>query len=225
MRFSRNNFFRLINVVGLIAALPISLKPDYNCAMKPTTIHLIRHGQTDWNIQRKYQGSIDIPLNQTGLLQAKELADKLIGQRFDALYSSHLQRACQTAQVVAYAVNLPVSIDERLREIHMGDWEGRSIAELAETQAEFQELAHNDPEHYRPNGGESIKSVADRMLAALDEIARKHSGKEVLVVSHGMAIGTVLCLLQGIPFSEVGKHIPHNTVLKTIVWENKKTQP
>jgi 2,3-bisphosphoglycerate-dependent phosphoglycerate mutase len=89
-----------------------------------TEIWLVRHGQTDWNLEGRLQGQLDVPLNETGMGQVRLLAATLQGKRFGALFSSDLMRARQTAECVSTAVNLPIFFDKRLREISQGQFEG-----------------------------------------------------------------------------------------------------
>lgn len=177
-----------------------------------TELHLIRHGQTDWNLVGRYQGQADIPLNATGLAQARALALKLNGQRFDALFSSDLQRAYQTAQAISRVLNLPVQLHRSLREIHMGAWEGKLLAEVS------QGYTQNKSPHSKPAGGESVTDVAARLKLAADEICRANPGKRVLVVSHGLALATLVCQAQNIPLEEIYEHIPDNAEPVVIFW-------
>lgn len=177
-----------------------------------TELHLIRHGQTDWNVAGRYQGQADIPLNAIGLAQAQALAQTLSGQHFDALYSSDLQRAYQTAQAIAAVVGLPIHALRGLREIHMGEWEGRLLAEVS------QGYTQNRSPHSKPAGGESVAEVASRLAQAADAISRAHPSGRVLVVSHGLALATLVCQARGIPLEQVYEHIPDNAEPAVIVW-------
>ena len=182
---------------------------------------LIRHGQTDWNLEGRYQGQSDIPLNPTGLAQAEAFAASLDGQHFSALYSSDLRRAFQTAEAIARHTGLAVIPEPRLREIHQGQWHGRTLDEV---RAIYNESAQAqrwqiDPEAARAPGGESVLEVSQRMAAAANAIARAHPGQRVLVVSHGLALATLVCQSSGIPLSEVYSHIPDNTQASVIEWD------
>ncbi len=171
---------------------------------------MIRHGQTDWNLQRRYQGQIDIPLNSTGLLQAKNAAATLRGQAFDALYSSDLQRAAQTAAEISEVLNLAVLTDVRLREIHQGDWEGRLIDAVFKDDPENVKAVYADPRTTRRPGGESILDLADRVRGCLLDLNMRHDHQKVLVVSHGLAIATAICSSKNIPLTKARNYIPNN---------------
>ena len=134
-----------------------------------TTILLARHGETDWNRQLRFQGHADEPLNQVGRTQALDLAARLADEPIVAVYSSDLRRASETAEIVAAAKRLPVILDERFREIHVGSWQGRTREELDGTAWD----------------GETYDNHRRRVVAAILEIARAHRGEQVLVVAHG----------------------------------------
>jgi probable phosphoglycerate mutase len=144
-----------------------------------TTLLLARHGETDWNRQLRIQGSSDIALNQLGHEQARALAAELADVELDAIYSSDLVRARETADAVAAAHGLDVQLDARLRERSFGSWEGLSREDIAAL-----------PEGSR-HDGETDEEVRARVLAAIEEIARAHPGQQVLVVSHGGALNTL----------------------------------
>jgi broad specificity phosphatase PhoE len=185
-------------------------KSHLNVSM--TELHLIRHGQTDWNLAGRYQGQSDIPLNAAGLAQARALALSLSGQRFDALYSSDLQRAHQTAQALAQVLNLPIHVRRSLREISMGAWEGRLLAEVS-----FGYAQNKSPEARAP-GGESVAEVAARMALAAAEITRAHPHGRVLLVSHGLALATLVCQANRIPLGQVYEHVPDNARPTIVLW-------
>jgi broad specificity phosphatase PhoE len=185
-----------------------------------TELWLIRHGQTDWNLEGRYQGQSDVPLNPTGLAQAEAFAASLDGQPFDALYSSDLLRAYQTASAISRQTGLPILPDVLLREIHQGQWQGRTLDEV---RAVYNESAHAsrgriDPAAARAPGGESVLEVSQRMARAADAIAQAHPGQRVLVVSHGLALATLVCQARQIPLSEVYAHIPDNAHAAIINW-------
>jgi probable phosphoglycerate mutase len=139
-----------------------------------TTILLARHGETDWNREGRFQGWADPPLNEAGRAQAEALADRLREIPFDAVYSSDLRRAHETAAIVAAPHRVPVVSDPGLREIDVGSWSGLTRAEI---EARFPGAEHHD--------GETRKHHLERVLATVDRIARAHPGERILIVSHG----------------------------------------
>lgn len=182
------------------------------------TFYLIRHGQTDWNIQGFFQGQQDIPLNATGLSQAEETAAKLVGMQFDAIYSSDLTRAIQTAEIIAENYHLPVLTDARLREIHQGEWEGLLYRDVVREQADHMEKIKNDPIKFGPPGGETAGIVARRVQTCLDDLCARHPGGHIIVVSHGMTIATALCLFRDFPLQRAASLIPDNVSINVIEW-------
>lgn len=149
-----------------------------------TTILLARHGQTDWNLERRVQGHTDRALDETGRAQARTLADELEDEQLDAIYSSDLIRALDTARHVADRRGLSVMALPDLREKHFGTWEGLTDAEVIERFPS----ARNDPW----GDGETGESVERRVLRALRRIADAHPNGRVLVVSHGGPLRAVL---------------------------------
>ena len=163
------------------------------CA-EPTALHLpcylprmarillVRHGQSVWNADGRWQGQADPPLSELGEEQAVAAA-RAVGL-VDAVYASDLVRARHTAELVAAQLGTDVAVDPRLRERHAGDWEGRTRAEIDEGWPGYLETGR------RPAGYEPDDSVLDRVLAALDTIARAHDG-DVLVITHGGVVRVV----------------------------------
>ena len=157
------------------------------------TILLVRHGETDWNAERRVQGHSDTPLNATGRAQARALARELAHETIDAVYSSDLLRAHETARIVAESRGLEVTAIRDLRERHFGTWEGLTDDEIF---ARFPEAATGGSW----GDGETREEMADRVFAALERIADAHVGRRVLVVSHGGPLRAVLtrCGLDGL---------------------------
>ncbi len=157
--------------------------------MPHTTLWLIRHGETDWNRARRFQGHTDTPLNRIGLQQAEQLALSLAlhhqRERFAALYASDLARATQTAAAVARQTGLALATDAALREQHYGVLARLTPEEMAIQQPEaYARWIARDADYVLP-GGESRNGFSVRVLAALKAIANRHPASQVLVVAHG----------------------------------------
>jgi probable phosphoglycerate mutase len=148
-----------------------------------TTLLLARHGQTDWNLERRWQGHADPPLNALGVEQAAALGSSLAAARLDAIYSSDLLRARQTAEVVAEVLGIRVEIDARLREIDVGEWSGLTMPEV--------ERLYPGGHRRRIAGqtgwenGETYGALAERVVSSLVAISIGRPAGRVLVVTHG----------------------------------------
>jgi probable phosphoglycerate mutase len=148
-----------------------------------TTILLARHGQTDWNLDRRWQGHADRPLNETGRAESRALASSLAGSGLEALFSSDLARARETAEIVAEVLGLEVQIEPGLREVDVGEWSGLTPAEVA---AQF-------PDGYRRRAeggtgwehGELFEAMSARVVGSVLSLAAGHPEGRVLVVTHG----------------------------------------
>jgi len=188
-----------------------------------TELWLVRHGQTDWNIEGRWQGHADIPLNLTGLEQARRLAAKLAetGQAFQAIFSSDLKRAFQTAQEIGKSLGLPVHKDRRLREISKGEWEGMLVSQVSTLSTEAIRQRRDDPLYSRAPGGESLVEVAARLSSAADDISRAYPVGPVLVVTHGLALAALLCLANKWPLQEAYDRVPGNAAAQVIHWQVK----
>ncbi len=183
-----------------------------------TRLCLVRHGQTNWNLEGRYQGQSDIPLNENGRAQARALAGQLQAYSFTAIYTSDLQRARETADILAASFYLPVTSDPRLREINQGEWEGQLIDAIKSRYFELWQQRKLDPASVRPPGGETVGDVAWRVYAALDEIAARHATGPVVVVSHGLALATAVCKVQGISIGQAYTKIPDNAMPIWLDW-------
>ena len=175
-----------------------------------TELWLVRHGQTDWNQGNIVQGQQDIPLNETGIAQARQLAETLAGTRFDAIYASDLIRSRLTAQILAERLGLTVTLDPRLREIRQGVWEGHAISEILELYPEDFRRKNDDPTRPAAEGAEPASQVVTRMVQAANDLHARHKDQRLILVTHGFAIAALYCTAMDIPLSEVGRHIPEN---------------
>lgn len=156
-----------------------------------TTILAIRHGETDWNRDARYQGQLDISLNATGREQARSVAGMLAATPLTALYASDLARAVETANEIAIACALPVTQHAGLREQHFGVFQGLTGAQIAERWPDAADRWQRRLPDFGPEGGESRQAFSQRCLTALKDIARMHAGGRIAVVCHG---GVLDCL-------------------------------
>lgn len=184
-----------------------------------TTLLLVRHGETDWNRDRLWQGHTGPALNDVGRRQAAELAGRI--SHVDAVYSSDSERAHETALILAARLGLRVTTDTRLREIDFGEWEGLTRAQIDERfGTSFANwLSGASP---TPTGGESDKAMAARVFTAVSEIAQRHPAGRVLIVTHGGPIRAVQARLRGIDLATartaVAK-VPNCSLVELVVRE------
>jgi probable phosphoglycerate mutase len=162
--------------------------------MEMTRFWLIRHGETDWNAQQRLQGWRDIALNAYGLKQAGQLAGHLSSPRFsaaiDTVVSSDLSRACETARIAAAHLGLPLLCQAQLRERNYGIYEGRDWPELKRQAAEPNVPDFHDPDQPIEQG-ESLRAFHTRIVDAFEALAHSHSGRSILVFTHGGVIDMV----------------------------------
>ena len=160
-------------------------------------LHLIRHGQTNWNEERRAQGQSDSVLTELGIEQAKALGIRISAVPFDALYCSSSTRTRQTVAHAFPAWEKPVTYLDSLREIKMGKWEGRLYAELeSESPESFKHFWH-EPHKFDVPGAETFFQLQSRALAAIRDIYSQHAGQLIALVSHGALIKTVLAHIEG----------------------------
>jgi len=161
-----------------------------------TQILFIRHGETEWNRVKRIQGFIDIPLATSGLEQAERLAHRLAdeaqqGARLDAIYSSDLQRAQQTAQPIAHVLGLPLQLCEGLRERSYGAFQGYDRDEIAERYPDEYERWQSRDAGFAPPEGESMRTFYHRVMDAIVPIVAAHPGGRVACVAHGGVLDCV----------------------------------
>src|SRR5512136_1185861 len=152
------------------------------------TVILVRHGQTDWNVNGRYMGWTDEPLNEDGLRQAEKLARRLDQWPISAVYSSPLKRAWTTAEMVARPHSLLVRRLEELGEMRIGAWEGLFAVEIAAKYPELWKTWRTNPGDFRMPGGESLGEVRDRAVRAFDRITGGSEDRMVLAVTHDVVV-------------------------------------
>ena len=168
-----------------------------------TRLCVVRHGETAWNAEHRVQGQLDIPLNRLGLEQAEEVARALRGESFDAVYSSDLARARQTAAPAAGLLSKGIILEKDLRERHYGIFQRLTYAEVKVKHAQdYARFAARDPD-FDFRTGESLRDFSRRSLAVLAKIAGAHPGGHVLVFTHGGVLDELYRRIHGIPTGAV----------------------
>jgi broad specificity phosphatase PhoE len=164
---------------------------------------LLRHGQTDYNVAGRMQGHIDSVLTKTGVAQAAQVAPAIARLAPDRLVSSDLSRAADTAEAVAAACGQPLKLDARLRETHLGEWQGQTVEEIEESYPGAIATWRSDPA-WAPPGGESRIDVVRRALPVVEELDDEFNfpgDATAVIVAHGGLIAGLVCGLLGLPTS------------------------
>ena len=164
-----------------------------------TRVIVVRHGQTEWNVEARIQGQGDSRLTAEGRAQARAIAARLAAQPFDVLVSSDLGRAAATARAIAERCGKPIVLDARLRERHFGVGEGMTYDEVDRAYpGAFARIRNVDPDFVIP-GGESRRQFHARVVSAMDSIAQAHDGRTIVVVTHGGMLATFFRHVHSIP--------------------------
>ena len=170
---------------------------------KPAAICVVRHGETDWNVTGVLQGWIDVPLNETGYMQSRMMAERWRDAGFTCIWTSPLQRAARTAEILAAAWGLPPPrANADLKERHFGRIEGMSKREIARRHPGLHEgIARRDPA-CEFEQGESLEHFVERVQRGVGEIARQHPGEAVLLVTHGWVMDVLTRRIMGLPIDQ-----------------------
>ncbi|HEY8163331.1 MAG TPA: histidine phosphatase family protein [Methylocystis sp.] len=188
--------------------------------MTRTVICLARHGETNWNIERRFQGQFDIALNARGRAQAQALARELGNAHFDRVYSSDLRRAMSTAEPIAQARGLEILATQRLREKDDGVWQGHTHAEVQAKYAEsYQYYLMRDPNFAAPEG-ETLTEFSRRVRSVLTDIARESAGLRVLVVAHAGVLDVAWRMATGRSLAEKREHPVLNATPNWIAYQD-----
>ena len=184
-----------------------------------TSILLVRHGETDWNKERRLQGHIDIPLNSQGVAQAALLGEALVQEKIAVVYSSDLSRAYDTANAIAHHHALPIFMDSTLRERHYGSVQGLTYEEIEERYPQnYAAWQSRDPD-FQPEGGESLRDFQTRVTSNIERIANQHVGQKILIVAHGGVLDCLYRAAQNIDLAEKSKIDLLNTSLNRLIFD------
>lgn len=163
-------------------------------------VYLLRHGETDWNLEGRCQGASDLDLNGTGIQQGQAVASYLSKKKIHAVYSSNLKRAIQTANLISRPHGLRVAIESDFRELHHGAFEGLTFPEIRASHPDFIRLWRSKPAELLLPGGERLVDVEMRAWKRLEQIQQSHFSHEtVVVVSHNFPILAILCRITEAP--------------------------
>jgi alpha-ribazole phosphatase len=184
------------------------------------TLYLVRHGETEWNAEQRFQGHSDVPLNENGRRQAEAIAQHLATQELDAIYASDLSRAWDTAAAIAAHHDIELAAEANLREGSFGQWEGLTYAEIEQRDPKAVAAWHEDISSFSPPAGESIHQLHDRVAAAYRQIAARHADQTVLLVAHGGSLQMLICLLLGLPAKSFWQfNLGHCSLSKISIYE------
>jgi probable phosphoglycerate mutase len=168
--------------------------------MDLTELILVRHGETDWNRERRFQGHADPPLNETGREQAHALAAELAGESIEFVYTSDLSRARETAEIIAARVDADVVALRDLREIDVGEWQGLTWPEIEKLHPEGVQAWHQSGSGWE--SGETQDELGERVIAAVRRIVAQHPVERILVVGHGGTIRAIRAFVEGVSVPE-----------------------
>ena len=162
-----------------------------------TTIYLTRHGQTEWNIEKRLQGHGNSPLTEYGIDRAKELSKRIEELDIDCIYTSPIERAYKTAVILKGDKNVEVKSHEGLKEMNFGDYEGRITEEVMKENPEWDITAimKGNLDMRAPNG-ETLREVRERVKKAMEEIISENEGKTILVVAHGITLKAIMAFFE-----------------------------
>jgi broad specificity phosphatase PhoE len=181
---------------------------------------ILRHGETDWNVINRIQGTIDVPLNERGRKQCADLAEKLSSETIHHLFSSPLQRALDTAKEIARRHGIDIGVDERLSELSQGEWNGKLVADLRKESKLYRKWSAN-PLGVTPPGGEALSDVFVRVREFLNERTEPLEGT-IAIVSHKVVGALVRIILEtsrgtGRPVSDVSERDAKDRL--STIWE------
>lgn len=185
-----------------------------------TSIYLIRHGQTAWNKEEIFRGRSDIGLDETGLRQAELVGRYLKDIQIEGIYSSPLSRAWQTAERIAQFHHLEVKPLHGIIDMSFGNWEGHPHEEIKEVDSHTYRQWVESPHLVRIPGGETLDEVRQRAMDSIEEVIKRHSGKNIVLVSHRVVNKVIICGILGIDNSHFWQIAQDPTAINIIQYRN-----
>lgn len=183
-----------------------------------TTIYLTRHGQTEWNLEKRLQGRGNSPLTKFGIERAKELSERMREIKIDKIYTSPIERAYKTAEILKGEKEIPLIIEENLMEMNFGEFEGQIMEEIMEANPSWNMnlIMQGNTEMRAPNG-ETLQEVRNRVKMGMDKIILENEGKDILIVAHGI---TLKALMYYFKDAEVNSEVMGQATLTKIIVDN-----
>ena len=179
-------------------------------------LYIVRHGETQWNAESRAQGSMNVQLTENGINQARSLANRIQHYPIDVIYSSDLDRAYETAKIIGKKINLEVNILNELREMSFGKWEGLTMAEIQQKYRDHYIVWRSTPHQAKIPDGEKLLDVQTRSLKAVHQLLKRHKDQNILIVSHGVTIKSMILGLMDIELSNFYKIKQDNACLNII---------
>lgn len=168
-----------------------------------TRLYLVRHGQTEWNIEGRMQGSKDSPLTDLGIYQAKQLGKSLEKVNIDIVYSSSSERTMNTAKIIVGKRKINILPTDELKEMNFGFWEGMTFEVIKEQYQELYQTFWNTPHLLRDCPGESFEQLKNRLVGFVNKVIQQHEGKDILLVTHGVALKMIINTFKGLDIKDI----------------------
>lgn len=188
---------------------------------RSTRLIAVRHGETAWNVDTRIQGQLDIGLNARGLWQAQRVATALRDEAFDAIYTSDLARARETAEPLAAACGLPLAQDTGLRERGFGHFEGKTFTQVEADHPDDARRWRERDVHFAPGGGESLTAFYERTVATLTRLAAAHPGEQIAVFAHGGVMDMLYRAAANIPLTASRTWHLGNTAINRVLYNGE----
>ncbi|WP_039657457.1 histidine phosphatase family protein [Clostridium tyrobutyricum] len=179
--------------------------------MEQTIIYLIRHGQTEWNLEGRMQGHKDSPLTKVGVTQAEKLHHRLINEKIQLIYSSESKRAFDTAKIIQGNRDIPFYTSKELNEINMGEWEGMKQIDIIKKYHKAWNNFWNEPAKYTSIGeGESYEKLKNRVIPALENIINSNQGKSIMIVTHRITLKVIMSYFKNQDINVISNNLDIN---------------
>jgi alpha-ribazole phosphatase len=185
-------------------------------------IFLVRHGLTIWNHEFRYQGHTDIELSSEGRAQAKALQQRFQQENFTAIFCSDLKRALETAKIINESHNLKIQINQNFKEINFGEWEGMTYDDIQNKYPEQIKVWLKTPHLLRLERGESFVELRDRAMVGIREIVSLYSEGNILIVTHGGTIASLICGLLQEPLTKMWEYKQKNSAVNILKYCDEK---